>query len=345
MIGKKIRTKAFWPLVILLAAGIAALIVTTCTLEPDLDTVFQNAMDKLGTSYTVSANGANGSATSNKLTFHFAEDIAELEADDITITNGTGKAEKDGALTGGDSDWVLPIKNVERGTIKVKINKEGIQSSERTVTVFDDRITTYTVDSDGESGTTSTTKLTFTFDDDIRGVGLVQGDIAITPDDGSVATITASSWTEIAPNDGTTFTLGVTAISEGTIKVTITKAGIVGTPSANIDIYKAAPPPSDIGYSVDSDGSAGTTDTTLLTFTFDDDISSLGLTDDDIEITVGEDTVATIIASSWVPAGLMDGTTYELGVTVVSEGIIKVKITKAGIDDAESGAIDIFKGP
>ena len=240
MFGKNKQTLTRWTgagALALVSLTLFGLILTTCTLEPDIAKLHQEAIDATGIGYTVSANGANGSVTSDKLTFHFTKNVTTLDESDITITDGTGTAVKDGAPTGGDRYWELPITTVTRGTIKVKVSKDGIQSSIRNATVYDDRITTYTVTPNGSAGTTDTSLLTFDFDDDIRGVGLVQDDIAITTGAGTVATIRARSWTETASNDGTEFTLGVTTVSEGTITVKITKAGIDAAVQT-VDVYK-----------------------------------------------------------------------------------------------------------
>ena len=95
MFEKKTCTKNFWPLAILLGAGIAALVVTTCTLGPDLDTIYQNAMDKLG--YTVTFNGHG----------------ATLEADPATIV-----VQKDETIGAGN----MPLEPVKSGNTFVNWN-------------------------------------------------------------------------------------------------------------------------------------------------------------------------------------------------------------------------------
>ena len=71
---------------------------------------------------------------STMIYFEFASDIAELSADDITITNGTGTAVK-GILEGSYNYWYLKIIVNTPGDITISINKEGIESGSKTLSV------------------------------------------------------------------------------------------------------------------------------------------------------------------------------------------------------------------
>jgi hypothetical protein len=90
--------------------------------------------------YGVYADGEVTEA-SGELAFYFEEAVTELSADDITLTAGTGAAVK-GALSGGGTDWTLAITvqngatPKDGGTVKVTINKAGIDAGEKTVTVY-----------------------------------------------------------------------------------------------------------------------------------------------------------------------------------------------------------------
>jgi hypothetical protein len=84
--------------------------------------------------YTVTADGASGTATSTALTFTFIEVVSGLSATDITVANGTGSATK-GDFTGSGQTWFLAITVSSAGTVTVSINKTGIESGSQTVTV------------------------------------------------------------------------------------------------------------------------------------------------------------------------------------------------------------------
>ena len=80
--------------------------------------------------YTVTANGSTIVPTT-ALVFAFSGTVNGLTADDITVTSGTGTAAK-GALSGSS----LAITVSTGGTITVKIAKSGVESGQKTVTVF-----------------------------------------------------------------------------------------------------------------------------------------------------------------------------------------------------------------
>jgi len=86
------------------------------------------------TTYTVTANGTSDTATTTQLNFVFSEAVG-LTAENITIIADTAIASK-GTLTGGGTDWNLSITVSKAGTVKVKINKTGIESGEKTVAIY-----------------------------------------------------------------------------------------------------------------------------------------------------------------------------------------------------------------
>ncbi|GHV86498.1 hypothetical protein AGMMS50230_21060 [Spirochaetia bacterium] len=83
-----------------------------------------------GITYTVTANG-NTSDPTNKLTFDFSDTVDGLTASDITLTSGTGSV-----TTGTLSGTELPVTVTNGGTITVKITKDGVESTPKTVKVF-----------------------------------------------------------------------------------------------------------------------------------------------------------------------------------------------------------------
>jgi len=83
--------------------------------------------------YSVSANGTKDSVNSTLLTFTFDEEV-EITANDITIINDSGHATK-GSIQGSGKNYTLGITVQKAGDISVKINKTGIKSTAKNVTV------------------------------------------------------------------------------------------------------------------------------------------------------------------------------------------------------------------
>jgi hypothetical protein len=101
-----------------------------------------------------------------------------------------------------------------------------------------------------------------------------------------------------------------------------------------------------ITYTVSANNPTGPADSTLLTFVFNEPITGLGLTQANIAITTGYNTVATITPGSWNPAAPPnDETTFTLGITALQTENIRVTITRPGIVGAESTNIPVFKAP
>jgi hypothetical protein len=65
----------------------------------------------------------------------FEEALDSLSAEDITLTGGTGAAAK-GALADNGTHWTLGITVQNAGTVKVRINRAGVEAAEKTVTVY-----------------------------------------------------------------------------------------------------------------------------------------------------------------------------------------------------------------
>jgi len=75
-------------------------------------------------SFTATADGTAGSASSTKIDMAFNVDIYGLKAEHITLTDGTGKATK-GALTGSKKNWSLAITPTQSGNISLEIADIG----------------------------------------------------------------------------------------------------------------------------------------------------------------------------------------------------------------------------
>ncbi|MDR3124130.1 MAG: hypothetical protein LBU16_10190 [Treponema sp.] len=81
------------------------------------------------------ATGENARGTTIALMFAFSEEVTGLAVGDIIIKNGPGVVTK-GTLTGGGTSWRLGITVNTAGDITVAINKNGIESVEKTVKVY-----------------------------------------------------------------------------------------------------------------------------------------------------------------------------------------------------------------
>jgi len=84
--------------------------------------------------WTYQVDGTADSVDSTKITFNFSAAVTGLTENDITLTAGTGSANK-GGLTGSGITWNLAITPNTQGTISVAINKTGITKTPQTVTI------------------------------------------------------------------------------------------------------------------------------------------------------------------------------------------------------------------
>jgi uncharacterized repeat protein (TIGR02543 family) len=84
--------------------------------------------------YSASADGTSGTASSTAIAFAFSGAVEGLSADDITVTDDTGTVTK-GTLTGDGTDWSLGITVVTAGNVKVAIAKTGIENTVKDVAV------------------------------------------------------------------------------------------------------------------------------------------------------------------------------------------------------------------
>jgi hypothetical protein len=77
---------------------------------------------------------ASGSPDTTALNFTFNSAVSSLDSSNITITGGSGSATK-GALSGSGTNWSLSVTTSTAGTVSVSINKSGIESGSKTVTL------------------------------------------------------------------------------------------------------------------------------------------------------------------------------------------------------------------
>jgi hypothetical protein len=184
--------------------------------------------------YTVNqSGGVNGSTDSTGIAFTFSADVAGLTAEDITLTAGTGAATK-GTLAGRGKKWTLGITTSTAGTVKVKITKAGIESGEKSVTVFKQGTSMdldYDVSANGTANTTNSTTLTFTFTGSVDSLSLTAADITI----GGSAVKAGGALT----GTGITRTLAITVNAEGSATVSVSKSGIVSG-QKTVAVHKAS---------------------------------------------------------------------------------------------------------
>jgi methionine-rich copper-binding protein CopC len=290
-------------------------------------TVHKAAAPGLAT-YSANANGTANTASSTAIALSFSEAVTDLGANDITVTGGTGSVTK-GTLSGNGASWSLGIAVNTAGTVTVAINKAGIESGTKTVTVHKAATpgdVTYSASANGASNTADSTAIAFTFSSTVT--GLTANDITVTGGTGSVAKGTLNG-------SGTGWSLGISVTTAGDITVAIAKAGIASGPKT-VTVHKAgAKTPDPVTYSASANGTADTANSTSIGFTFIEAVT--GLTAEQIAISdnTGSVTKGTLNGS---------GTSWSLGITVNTAGTVKVAINKPGIESGEK-TVTVHKVP
>ena len=261
--------------------------------------------------WTATANGVADTTTSTTITLTFSAAVHDLAGTDITLTPGTGTVTK-GELTGSGTSWELGITVETAGTISVAINKAGISATAQDVSVHKAGSVediTWTATADGVANTTTSTKITFTFSAAVS--GLTVNDITLTNGAGSV---TKSGLTYNSANS--TWELTITVTTAGTVSVSVTKEGVVAT-AQDVTVHKAV-----ITWTAVADGAVNVLTSTKITLTFSAAVA--GLTANDITLTNGTGSVTKGALTG-------SGTTWDLAITVTSEGTVSVSVTKNGI--------------
>jgi len=132
---------------------------------------------------------------------------------------------------------IIPDGGLKPPVTTVGVNAQGFTSSFN-VTIA----ARYSAAANGAANATSTTGITFTFDNDIDLVGLTAADITVANGTGSVTKGALSG-------SGSTRTLGVTVATAGNVTVTINKKlgalPIVEATAKTVAVYKAAPAKTD----------------------------------------------------------------------------------------------------
>jgi hypothetical protein len=161
------------------------------------------------------------------------------------------------------------------------------------------------------AATADTTAITITFS---AAVSLTDADIAI----GGAASRNSASPLSSA---GNVWTVPVNVTTTDTATVTVTKTGVDGGQKPVLVYKEGSAPP--ITWEAAVDGAADTTTSTKITFTFSAAVT--GLTANDITRTPGGGGGATKGALTG------SGTSWDLAITVTTQGTISVKIDKTGI--------------
>ena len=278
-------------------------------------TVYQGPPAVIG--WSALADGVEGSEDSTAIVFSFSGEVAELNAEDITVTENTGRVVT-GTLTGSGTGWSLGIAVETAGDVRISINRDGVETISRNVAVYKAGQTTaltWTARANGASGTEDSTAIVFALSGAVP--GLSADDISITAKTGSV---TKGALT----GSGREWSLGIAVVSAGDLTVAVHRAGIETT-ARDVAVYKAGQS-SLISWEAEADGREGTADSTAISIVFSGGIT--GLTAD--SITVTDDTGS---VTKGALAG--SGTSWTLGIAVNTAGTVKVGINKTGIEAAE----------
>jgi hypothetical protein len=228
---------------------------------------------------------------------------------------GDSAAGEFAVITGANGASYTPGANDLGKYIRVTVSRAGYKGTKTAVTAgtVAAAATTWTAEANGVSGSETSTAIIFTFSKAVT--ELAASDITVT---GSV-TVGALS------GEGTTRTLALSAVAAaGNVSITINKTGIESG-AKDVAVYKEGQT-SDLSWTAEANGAAGTETSTSIAFTFSGAVAELDA--DDIVITGDTGAVAKgALAGS--------GTTRTLGITVTTAGNVKVKITKDGIATTE----------
>jgi hypothetical protein len=268
--------------------------------------------------YSITTDGTADLAASTKIDFLFNADIAGLTTGDISISPGDSVAA--GALSGGGTSWSLGITTLRAGEIRVRINKDGVEDREKTLTLSQHSPAGYAAAVNGANGTEDSTAIVFSFDKDIA--DLAAEHISLANGTGSV---TAGSLS----GSGRQWSLGIAVQKAGSVRVAINKAGIEAG-ERTLDLHKAGESIL-ISFTAAADGSARKA-SAAITLNFGKAVSLAGA---DIAVTAGTGGIRKGALSG-------NGRTWSLGITVETPGDITVSITKDGIEAGEK-SITVYK--
>ena len=286
--------------------------------------------------YTATANGTANVLSTTSVALVFEKSVPGLTTSDITITDGTASVTK-GALTAvagtDDKQYNLAISGVTmEGNIKLKINKDGVDNTVKTVDVHKAGAITYTATANGTANIADSTSIALVFDKPVP--GLVVGDIAVTA---GTASATKGALTAVAGSDNTKYNLAISGVTTGgTINLKITKDG-VDNAVKTVDVYKGP-----ITFTVANvGGTAFVRDSTAIRLTFNAAVSDLSV--DSIILSPGTPAAVSNYATSTAQKGSLtkvSDTVYELALTGITKtGTLGVRINKTGVETNQKNVI------
>jgi hypothetical protein len=261
--------------------------------------------------YSITTDGESGAVSSAKIDFSFDAAIVGLTTGDIVLSPA-GSVDKI-AITGSGQDWSLGITALKAGEIRVRINRDGIEDQERTLTIHQYKPVSYTAKANGANGTEDSTAIVFAFDQDLP--DLEAGHLSLVNGTGRVnpGSLTGS---------GKEWSLEIVVESAGSVRVAVTKEGVEDR-QRTVDVYKAA---EQTLLSFDAAANGGERRaSSVITLSFGE---AVFLTGADIRLNAGTGSVTKGALSG-------GGKTWSLGITAESAGDITVSINKTGIEAGE----------
>ena len=215
--------------------------------------------------WTLSADGAgaNGTGTTDTtaITITFSAEPTGLQGQNISITGGP--ASINGAITGTGITRIVPVTVTGSGSVSIKITRAGIEEGPKTVQVWkqgEAQKIGYQADADGAPDTTTSTKITITFDAVVT--GLAASDIAITFPSSGAGNVEKGDLT----GSGKVYVLAITTTGQGNIQLAITKDGVDAS-VATVAVYMDA----SAGIVIPEDGQNATMKWTRLAVDPSDD--------------------------------------------------------------------------
>jgi hypothetical protein len=268
-------------------------------------------------SYAAAANGANGTEDSTAIVFSFNKDVADLKAEHISLSNGTANVAV-GSLSGSGRQWSLGITVESPGSVRVAVNKEGVEAGERTLDVYkaeEQTLVSFSAAADGGS-TRASSVITLSFGE---AVSLTVGDIVLAAGTGNVSRGALSG-------GGKTWSLRITTESAGDIRVRVNKTGI----EAGEKIVTVHRP---VSYEAAADITAGAEPSGRINFVFSESVEGLGLQ----HIRFADDT-----GSAFPMDFSGSGQEWSLLILAIKTGNIRVGIDRDGIEDRET-TVAVYK--
>ncbi|MDR0455526.1 MAG: InlB B-repeat-containing protein [Treponema sp.] len=214
------KSGILFPVVLLLMAG---MVMFGCSEDPPKPPATQDATWSIVQEGGTESGGvATASSTHIKVTF--SKKIEAFPTLRVTIS---GAAEKSGApVAGSGNDWRIPITVNNGGNATVAIaSLTGAQNGSKSTLVYKQGDAadpnTYDAVADGTAGTTTSTKITFTFKKDVAELTLADITIA----NGTGAAAKGASVSKVG-TDAKKWELLITTTAQGDITVSINKGDI-----------------------------------------------------------------------------------------------------------------------